>query len=117
MPKFADVDDFYASLPEDQERSIRQLVDHVADAHPELEPVLAWNQPMFKLGKDYLIGFMPTKKHINLLTVTDSTVTELGSRLEGYKHGTRSIARPLGSPIDADLIANVIALRKVELGL
>lgn len=51
MPKFADVDDFYASLPEDQERSIRQLVDHVADAHPELEPVLAWNQPMFKLGK------------------------------------------------------------------
>ena len=30
MPKFASLDEFYASLPEDQERSIRRVVDFVA---------------------------------------------------------------------------------------
>ena len=112
MPKFANLDEFYGSLPQDQENAIRRLVEFVAKNNPELELLLAWNQPMFKSGKTYLIGFMPTKKHINLLTITDDAVTHFAKELEGYRHGTRSISLPFDWEIDSDLIAKLIEFQK-----
>ncbi len=111
MPKFANFDEFYDSLPEDQRTATERFVDHVAKMHPELELVLAWNQPMFRQGKKYLIGFMPTKKHINLLTVSDAAVTHFASDLVGYRHGTRSISLPFDWQIDNDLIEKLIAFQ------
>ncbi|MEY4457915.1 MAG: hypothetical protein RIS25_508 [Actinomycetota bacterium] len=111
MPKFASLDEFYASLPADQEEAIRRFVHHVADAHPELELVLAWNQPMFKLGKKYVIGFMPTKHHINLLTVSDDAVTHFADAIAGYRHGTRSISLPFDWVIDGRLVDDIIAFQ------
>lgn len=108
MPKFANLDEFYNSLPEDQEVAIRRFVDFVAKTHKNLELVLAWNQPMFKLGKKYIIGFMPTKKHINLLTISDDAVTHFARELKGYRHGTRSISLPFDWKIDKGLIAKLI---------
>jgi uncharacterized protein YdhG (YjbR/CyaY superfamily) len=117
MAKFADMDEFYASLPADQEAAIRTLVEFVARTYPQLELVVAWNQPMFKLAGKHLIGFMPTKQHINLLTVTDTAITTLGSELNGFRHGTRSISLPFDWSIDAGFIDRVLALRADELGL
>lgn len=63
---------------------------------------------MFKMGKHYVVGFMPTKKHINLLTMTDDAITALANDLSGYKHGSRSLALPLDWEIDAELIQKII---------
>lgn len=108
MPKFASIDEFYASLPTDQEQAIRRFVDHVAASHPELELVLAWNQPMFKLGKAYVIGFMPTQKHINLLTISDDAITHFADAIAGYRHGTRSISLPFDWVIESQLVDDII---------
>lgn len=112
MPKFANLEDFYNSLPQDQEQAIRRLVEFVATNYPDLELLLAWNQPMFRLDKKYLIGFMPAKKHINLLTVSDDAVTHFAKELEGYRHGTRSVSLPFDWEIDRELIAKLINFQK-----
>lgn len=117
MAKFDDIDQFYASLPADQAEHISSLVAYVAKKYPQLELVIAWNQPMFKLKGKYLIGFMPTKKHTNLLTVTDTAITALGEDISAYKHGTRSISLPFDWKIDDGLMKKVIQLRASELGL
>jgi uncharacterized protein YdhG (YjbR/CyaY superfamily) len=88
------------------------LVEYVAANYPDLELLLAWNQPMFRLGKKYLIGFMPTKKHINLLTISDDAIDHLSTELKGYRHGTRSISLPFDWEIDEELIAKVIEFQK-----
>ena len=112
MAKFANLEEFYNSLPQDQEQATRRFVEFIALAYPELELVLAWNQPMFKLGSKYLVGFMPTKKHINLLTISDDAINHLAGDLKGYRHGTRSIALPFDWEIDRALIAKVIDFQK-----
>jgi len=117
VPKFSSLEDFYSSLPEDQRTHITSLVKFVSDNYPKLELVLAWNQPMFKSGKHYVVGFMPTKKHTNILTVTDTAVTELIPQLGGYKHGSRSISLPFGWTIEPKLIRSVLECRQRELGL
>ena len=114
MAKFASLEDFFSSLPSDQQIAIKRFVDHVAKNFPELELVLAWNQPMFKSGKKYIIGFMPTKKHINLLTVSDDAINHLSQELEGYRHGTRSISLPFDWEINAELFEKVIDFQLKE---
>lgn len=108
MAKFSDLYEFYSSLPKDQEEAIRRFVEYVAKNFKDLELVLAWNQPMFKLGKKYIIGFMPTKNHINLLTVSDQAVVHFAREIQGYRHGTRSISLPFDWKIDKDLVAKLI---------
>ena len=114
MPKFASLDEFYASLPEDQEKAILRMVNYVAGVYPQLDLVLAWNQPMFKLGKKYLIGFMSTKNHINLLTMTNTPVTHFTDRLSTFRHGTRSISLPFDWVIDEELVKDIVAFRANE---
>lgn len=117
MAKFASVDEFYSALPEDQRTHISSLVEYVSARYPELNVVIAWNQPMFKSGDKYVLGFMPTKKHTNLLTVSDTAITAMAAELSGYKHGTRSISLPFDWQIDPALIDRVVQLRAQELGL
>ena len=114
MPKFATLQEFYNSLPKDQETAIRRFADYVETTYPDLELVLAWNQPMFKLGKKYLIGFMPAKNHINLLTMTNTPVTHFSERLSAYRHGTRSISVPFDWNIDEELIKDILLFRAEE---
>ena len=117
VPKFDSLDEFYAAVSADQAAAIKRFVAHVQKTHRELELVLAWNQPMFRIGTKYILGFMPTKNHINLLTVSDYPVTEVAHLLSGYRHGGRSIALAFDWAIDGALIDSVIDARKRELGL
>jgi uncharacterized protein len=117
VAKFENLEDFYKSLPEDQATAIRRFVDHVASAYPQFEMVLAWNQPMFRVGTKYILGFMPTKNYINLATVSPDVIVSLGPALEDYRHGGRTISLPFDWQIDTALIAQIVELRLVELGL
>lgn len=40
MAKFANLEEFYHSLPEDQERATRLLVEFIATEYPELDLVV-----------------------------------------------------------------------------
>ena len=115
MPKFSSLEEFYLSLPQDQQLATRRFVDFISTNFPDLELVLAWNQPMFKSGKNYIVGFMPTKKHINLLTLTDDAVTRFSAELKGYRHGSRSIALPFDWRIDAELISKIITFQLAKI--
>lgn len=117
MPRFDNFPDFYASLTPEQNAHIRNLVDWVSSTYPKFDPVIAWNQPMFKVGKTYLVGFMPAKNHTNLLTVTDTAISELSPELSGYDHGTRSIKIPLGQDIDPELFSKILEIRCREEGI
>lgn len=117
MARFDNFPDFYRALSPEQHTHITSLVDWVRATYPDLEPVIAWNQPMFKKGTKYILGFMPTKNHTNLLTVTDSVVSSLKPALTSYKHGTRSIQLPFDWTIDPQLFAQVISLRLHEEGM
>ena len=114
MARFTSFPDFYASLTPQQLEHISSLVEWVSQHYPQLEPVIAWNQPMFKLGTKYILGFMPTKNHTNLLTVTDTAITELEPLLTNYKHGTRSIQLPFAWEKDSDLLERIVAIRLDE---
>jgi uncharacterized protein YdhG (YjbR/CyaY superfamily) len=117
LPRFDNFQDFYASLTPEQNTHIRGLVEWVSTEYPQFDPVIAWNQPMFKVGKKYIVGFMPAKSYTNVLTVTNTPITELSHALEGYTHGTRSFRIGFDEKIDPALFEQIIKIRFREEGL
>lgn len=58
-------DEYLESISEpDQRDKMREILDWVADAYPDLDYKIAWNQPMFITHDTYIIGFSYSKHHI-----------------------------------------------------
>ena len=75
------VDDLLESLPTEHADLIRRIFAAIMKKNPRLELVVAWNQPMLKLGKEYVIGVSASKKHL--------TIGPLGRRTHrGVRFGT-----------------------------
>ena len=72
---------------------------------------------MFKVGKKYVVGFMPAKSYTNLLTVTNTPITELSDVFDRYTHGTRSYRIGFDEKIDPNVFDKIIQIRSREEGL
>jgi uncharacterized protein YdhG (YjbR/CyaY superfamily) len=54
----------------------------VADQkYPDLELVIAWNQPMLKSGKHYVFGVSVATKHITIAAMGEDLIDEFRDRL------------------------------------
>lgn len=60
------VDDLLDSLPTAHAELIRRIFAMITKKHPKLEMVVAWNQPMLKSGKDYVIRVSASKNHLTV---------------------------------------------------
>lgn len=69
---------------------------------------------MFKLDGKYIVGLMPTKNYINLVTLTDESVAHFAKRLKDYRHANRTIALPFDWDIDEALLSDIIKFRIKE---
>lgn len=64
----------------------------VADQkYPDLELVIAWNQPMLKSGKDYVFGVSVATQHITIAEMGEDLTDEFRDRLADEK--LRSVTR------------------------
>lgn len=61
-------EDYLAQIDNPQHRERTETVlNWVAEKYPNLEPEIAWNQPMFTNHGTFIIGFSVAKQHLLLL--------------------------------------------------
>jgi uncharacterized protein YdhG (YjbR/CyaY superfamily) len=46
----------------------------ITEKYPDLELVIAWNQPMLRQGKAYIIGISVSKKHMTINPFSDDVI-------------------------------------------
>lgn len=98
LPKIADhphQEEFFAVL------------DWVLTQHPELTPVVKWNQPMFTHHGTFIIGFSASKAHFSVAPEVLDEVLEVVEDA-GYTHGTKLFRVPFGKPVNYAVIEHVI---------
>ena len=106
--KFETVKEYYDSIPKTQAKTIKRICEAIATKYPELELVIAWNQPIFKLGKSYIFGVSSTKNHI-LIAPWDREV--LKKFQNKFKEGTplkNTIQLPINWEVDPKLLQAII---------
>lgn len=55
---------YFKSIDAQQAKTIKNMIKAITDKYPELELVIAWNQPMLRVGTMYVFGASVTKTYI-----------------------------------------------------
>lgn len=113
--RFDSLDGYLRDVDDVRAGTVRAIFASLMSSHPELELVIAWNQPMLKLGGDYVIGVSVAKEHITLGPWGDGVIERLRPRLEGYHLNKKTIRVPADWEVDDALLRDIVAPRMAEL--
>lgn len=115
-PRFADVDDYLASLDPVKAEAARAVIATILAEFPETEAVVAWNVPQIKLGKNYLFGLSSAKRHLSLNPWSEQVLNDFRPRLEkSYVVLKSTFQVPVDWEVDRDLLADLVRARMAEL--
>ena len=105
----------YPARPRSKPHGRHPIFAAITDAHPDLELVIAWNQPMLRRGKDHVFGVSARSKHLLLGPWGRDTSRILADRLAGDAVNVKTVRVPLDWVVDADLSQAMADVRLAEL--
>ena len=106
--KFADPEAYFASLDAVKARTMRAIFTSLQKDFPDLELVIAWNQPMLKRGKSYVFGASAASKHILLAPWDASALRILSDRLAPYEVNKKTVRVPADWKVDKKLLRDMV---------
>jgi uncharacterized protein YdhG (YjbR/CyaY superfamily) len=100
---------YFATLDGTKSKTMRKIFTTLHKAYPDLELVIAWNQPMLKQGTKYVFGASAGANHILLATWNPDTLIALADRLTLYEVNKKTIRVPIDWKVDAKLLRDLVA--------
>jgi uncharacterized protein YdhG (YjbR/CyaY superfamily) len=115
-PRFANIEDFLASLDLVKAKTARAIIDAILVEFPETEAIIAWNVPHITLGKNYVFGLSAAKNHLTLNPGSTQVMDDFRSRLEhSFVVLKTTFQVPVDWDVDRTLLADLIRARLAEL--
>ena len=116
--RYGSLDDYLAGGDPVGAETVRAIFAAIAKRYPDLELVIAWNQPMLKSGDGYVLGAMLQKRHILLAPWGTGVLASFAARLEaidGVELNKKTAKLPLDWKVDAALLQDMAAARLAQL--
>ena len=107
--------DYYKTIDPKQATTLRKIFRTIQSKYPKTELVIAWNQPMLKLGNDYIFGATATKKHILMSPWSSDVLADFADRLEHLELKKKTIGVPNDWKVEEKLILDMVKARIAEL--
>jgi uncharacterized protein YdhG (YjbR/CyaY superfamily) len=95
---------YFKSIDAAQAKTIKAIFKAIQSKYPELELVIAWNQPMLKKDKSYLFGCSTATKHILIAPWSAEVLKKYTPKFADYKVNKKTIALPNNWQVDAKLL-------------
>lgn len=96
------------SLEKTQAKKAKEIFAAIKSSHPKLKLVVAWNQPMLKLGDKYVFGLSFAKKHILIAPWDSKVLIKLKNRLAGYEVNKKTVRIPNDWKVDKKLLKDMV---------
>ena len=106
--------DYYKTIDPKQATTLRKIFRTIQSKYPKTELVIAWNQPMLKLGNDYIFGATATKKHILMSPWSSDVLADFADRLEHLELKKKTIGVPNDWKVEEKLILDMVKARIAE---
>ena len=116
MAKYANVDEYMASLPGDRRAVMQAMRRTMSAAAPEATEKISYNMPALRLNGKFLVSYEAYKNHYSVFPWTDRMAQELGDELKPYIHGKGTLRFPADQPVPADLLRRIVSIRLDEVG-
>jgi uncharacterized protein YdhG (YjbR/CyaY superfamily) len=114
--RHSSVDELLDSLEPAHAELTRKIFAAIAKKYPKLETVVAWNQPMLKMGSEYVIGVSASKKHLTIGPWGNDVIAVFAKELAGLETNKKTIKVPIDWKVDGKLLCRLVQYRLDELG-
>lgn len=108
---------YLAAASATQAATVRAIFAAIAEKHPDLTSVIAWNHPMLKDGAHYVFGVSVAKQHLTLAPMGAGVLDAFRPRLTGYAVNKKTLRVPSDWPVDGALLCDMVAASRGGAGL
>lgn len=105
---------YFKSIDPTQAKTIKAMIKAITEKHPDLELVIAWNQPMLRLGTFYVFGASTSKNHISIAPWSAEVLYKFRPKLSEFRVTKKMIAVPNDWAVDAKLLQAMVRARLAE---
>ena len=99
---------YYKTVTPQQAKTMKAIFKAITTKFPQLELVIAWNQPMVKLDKHYIFGASASTKHVLIAPWDQKVLKEFAPKFIEGKALKKTIQLPNDWEVDTKLIQAVI---------
>ena len=99
---------YFSSIDKTQAKTMKTIFKAITSKYPELELVMAWNQPMIRQGKNYLFGISASTHHISIAPWDQKVLAKYAPKFSEYRITKKTIALPNDWEVDAKIIQAMI---------
>lgn len=109
---YTTIDQYIAAQPAQRQPCMEEMRAIIREAAPEATEKISWGMPTFYL-KGNLVHFALGKNHLGFYP-GESGVANFLPKLAAYKTSKGAIQLPLGQPLPAELIREIVTFRVAE---
>jgi uncharacterized protein len=113
--RFSTPAEYYKSIDAVQVKTLKAIFKAITTKYPDLELVIAWNQPMLKLGKDYIFGCSASKNHLLMAPFSQDVLERFTPKMSDLDVKKKTIGIPNDWEVDVKLLRAMAKARLDEL--
>ena len=106
---------YYKTIDPVQAKTIRAIFKLITTKHPKLEHVIAWNQPMVRIGTAYIFGMSASKNHISFNPFSKDVLDQFIDEMDDLRVSKHTVAVPNNWKVDEELILKLVKARLAEI--
>lgn len=110
-----EVTEYINAQPEPKRSTLMAVRKTILEIEPELEQVIAWKSPAFKLHGKYVVGLCAFKTHLTFSPQSAAVMAEHEKALAGYVTSKNSFQFAVDNPLPKSLVAKLIKARLKEI--
>ena len=109
------LDEYLAPFDATKQATVRAIFSAITSKYPKLDLVIAWNQPMLRLGTQYVFGVSVLTNPLLPAPGGDGVLDSFRPRLTDYKVNKKTIQVPVDWKPDATLLRDMVAARMAQI--
>lgn len=113
--RYSNPDEYFSSIDSEAAATAREIFAAIMKTNPQLELVIAWNQPILKAPNGYVVGLFAAKNHLTVNPFSKDIIDEFSDDLRELGVNKHTFKVPIGWKVNAGLLRKLVKARLAEL--